>query len=258
MTALSDVVQEADLHKLYLQLDELFKIGSMEGKEGLLYYEALRNRKSSMTKIVDYERIGNSSDYGDLLFEVYLVLIKANLQGFNRLQKKEVFNWIRKVLYGEELSIASLSEQENQSDWDLVEELTNQLAVDKKLVLGDSKEEVYVRTGLLSMYHFLEKPDLGIRFLVKEVLYINEDYFGKIFSRIRNEKFSTYLSNVRVELAKRLWQYDENLKVSQVAELIGFVADGQYFSKVFHKYTGMSPSSYKEYIAEGRKKDKEI
>ena len=62
------------------------------------------------------------------------------------------------------------------------------------------------------------------------------------------QKYSSYLLNFRIELAKRLIWYFPEIKLSQIAEEVGYPADGQYFSKTFRKSVGMSPSEYKDYI----------
>lgn len=35
------------------------------------------------------------------------------------------------------------------------------------------------------------------------------------------------------------------MKISRLAELVGYPLDGQYFSKVFHKVCGVTPTDYR-------------
>ncbi len=56
--------------------------------------------------------------------------------------------------------------------------------------------------------------------------------------------FSKYLTSKRIQKAKELLQ-DEGLSVEQVAEQVGY-RDYFYFTKVFKKSTGMSPSRYRK------------
>ncbi|WP_455716933.1 helix-turn-helix transcriptional regulator [Anaerosporobacter sp.] len=53
-----------------------------------------------------------------------------------------------------------------------------------------------------------------------------------------------YLTEVRMEAAKELLE-DRRVKLSQVALRVGF-RDSGYFSKVFHRYVGVSPRVYRE------------
>lgn len=71
----------------------------------------------------------------------------------------------------------------------------------------------------------------------------NCTYLGKLFKSQTGQHFNTYLDHVRIE--KAMLFLKDGLKVYQVAEKIG-IKDIAYFYKKFKKYTGVSPSSYKE------------
>lgn len=91
----------------------------------------------------------------------------------------------------------------------------------------------------------LEKKELSLRWLAKKLLYMNEDYLGKLFRQETGERFSEYVSRRRVEKAKELLAADPNLRVYEVAERVGFGDNPQYFSQVFRKYAGCSPTEYR-------------
>lgn len=74
----------------------------------------------------------------------------------------------------------------------------------------------------------------------------NEDYFGRVFIRNMHLKFSAYLEQSRIEMAKRLLEYNPDMRIAMLTELIGYPADGQYFSKTFRKVCGMTPTEYRE------------
>ena len=59
-------------------------------------------------------------------------------------------------------------------------------------------------------------------------------------------KFSTYLEEVRIRMAKRLLAYDNDMKIVDLTQLVGYPSDGQYFSKIFRKLCGKTPSEYRE------------
>ncbi len=77
---------------------------------------------------------------------------------------------------------------------------------------------------------------------------LNYDYVRKLFKKETGETPHAYLLRRRMELAANLLsgafanKYS-NYSVSQVAEACGF-SDPLYFSRVFKKYFGMSPSGY--------------
>ena len=86
---------------------------------------------------------------------------------------------------------------------------------------------------------------LSLTWIAKEVLFMNENYLGKLFYKETNEKFSQYVMKIRIEKAKKLLESSTDYKVYEICELTGF-SDPQYFSQAFKKYTGFTPSEYKK------------
>ncbi|MNN49871.1 HTH-type transcriptional regulator YesS [compost metagenome] len=102
----------------------------------------------------------------------------------------------------------------------------------------------------------ISNPDLSLKWIASKLLYMNEDYLGKVISRETGGRFSQYVLNKRMELAQHLIATRSELKVSEISKLVGFSEDAQYFSKVFKKYTGLAPSEYKKTLEEAPKPDK--
>jgi len=100
----------------------------------------------------------------------------------------------------------------------------------------------------------ISNPELSLKWIANELLYLNEDYLGKVFSRETGERFTQYVLNKRMEFARHLIESRSDLKVSDISRMTGFSEDAQYFSKVFKKYTGMTPSDYKRSIEAGSDK----
>ena len=82
--------------------------------------------------------------------------------------------------------------------------------------------------------------------LACDCLFMNEDYFGRLFRKLTGEKFNSYLQHTRILLAQRLMQYQPEMLIQDLARLTGYAEDGQYFSKAFRKETGSSPSEYRK------------
>lgn len=80
-----------------------------------------------------------------------------------------------------------------------------------------------------------------------EHLHISKVYFSQLFSRETGCTFTKYLTNYRMEHARRLLS-TTNDRVYEIAEDCGY-ADVKYFLKVFKKATGMSPQAYRERIS---------
>ncbi|KAA2301353.1 helix-turn-helix transcriptional regulator, partial [Clostridioides difficile] len=77
-------------------------------------------------------------------------------------------------------------------------------------------------------------------------IYMNPDYIGKMFKKETGEKFTNYVLSYRIRKSLELLEQDGNCTVSSLAEQTGFGANWPYFSKMFKKYTGFSPSEYKK------------
>ena len=78
---------------------------------------------------------------------------------------------------------------------------------------------------------------------VAEAVALSPNHFSTIFSQECNTTFIEYLTNVRIENAKRLIRETE-MKGYDIAYECGF-SDPHYFSYIFKKNTGMSPREYK-------------
>lgn len=73
--------------------------------------------------------------------------------------------------------------------------------------------------------------------------YVSREYVSRKFKQEYGINFSDFIGNVRIDKARLLLQ-NPNLKLSQIAEMIGF-HDVKYFSKVFKKQVGLSPKDYR-------------
>jgi two-component system response regulator YesN len=74
-------------------------------------------------------------------------------------------------------------------------------------------------------------------------LKISPYYFGNLFKKTTGISFAQYVTNLRIEKAKELFQ-NPYAKVYEIAQSVGF-EDYTYFSKTFKKVTGSSPSEYR-------------
>ena len=71
---------------------------------------------------------------------------------------------------------------------------------------------------------------------------ISPNYLSQLFSKYNDQGFSDYLNLCKINEGKRLLS-EQNLKVYEVADMLGFES-AFYFSKVFKKVEGISPSEY--------------
>lgn len=82
---------------------------------------------------------------------------------------------------------------------------------------------------------------------ISSLVHLSKNYFASLFKKEVGESFLEYLTRIRIEKAKSLLTGD--LKAGDVGSLVG-IQDPKYFSKVFKKITGVSPSEYRHWIRE--------
>ena len=91
------------------------------------------------------------------------------------------------------------------------------------------------------------EADLSLSGVAHQMLYMNPDYLGKIFKRVTGENFSNYVNRLRIERACEHIRRGGDVKVFELAELFGFGGNSQYFSQVFKKWTGMTPTEFRRF-----------
>ncbi len=77
---------------------------------------------------------------------------------------------------------------------------------------------------------------------VAAVFAISPSYLSQLFSKYNDCGFVEYVNNCKIKEAKKLLD-DSTLKVYEIAEILGFES-AFYFSKVFKKVEGISPTDY--------------
>ncbi len=73
--------------------------------------------------------------------------------------------------------------------------------------------------------------------------FISDSYFSRVFKQQTGKNFIEYVTEYRMEIAKDLLGYS-SMKSNEVGSAVGYT-DQRYFSQIFKKYTGMTPSLYR-------------
>jgi len=89
--------------------------------------------------------------------------------------------------------------------------------------------------------HFSEQITLND---VAEHVYVSPSYLSRMFKKELGINFVDYLNGLRIGKAKELL-VDPKYKTYEVAEIVG-IPDAHYFSRLFKKYEGMSPTEYRD------------
>ena len=131
-----------------------------------------------------------------------------------------------------------------------LEQLKLTLAEKFRGLLMMKPQKLTTITMIRQIYDYVEQhlsdPNLTLKRISEQYLFMNTDYVSKKFQKETGTRFSNYLTEVRIEKAKQLLMSlgnDKN-KIQTVAEQVGCGNNPQYFSQLFKKKTGMTPSAY--------------
>lgn len=79
---------------------------------------------------------------------------------------------------------------------------------------------------------------------IAEYAHYDHYYMCTLFKKHIGKTLNDYITQVRVEKAKELLR-DKNIKLYDITEMVGYI-DPSYFSKIFRKSVGYSPSEFRE------------
>jgi two-component system response regulator YesN len=136
--------------------------------------------------------------------------------------------------------------------------------VTKPLMVSDSYQAAQLAFGLIKEdsgiasssdkalnHHVVENVKKYIKEHITQKLSLNDiaalygispNYLSALFKKYNNCGYSEYITEQKIAKAKRMLTED-NMKVYEVADALGFES-AFYFSKVFKKVAGISPSEY--------------
>lgn len=103
-----------------------------------------------------------------------------------------------------------------------------------RLTVMTAMVEEYIKT------HFMEDISMGE---AARAIGYSEPYFCKMFKQQHGQNFTSYLTDYRINEAKKLLE-KPNVIVKEVGARVGY-GDSNYFTKVFKRLEGMNPSEYR-------------
>jgi two-component system response regulator YesN len=124
-------------------------------------------------------------------------------------------------------------------------ELAREIAPEAAEEVREAQEaqgNAFVRKAVAYMErHYQEDISLSA---VAEAIGLSPNYLSTLFTRTQKARFVDQLNKIRIERACDYFQ-DAGNRTGEVAYKVGF-RDEKYFSNVFKKLTGLSPSEYKK------------
>ena len=110
------------------------------------------------------------------------------------------------------------------------------------------KEEENIHEIITKAKHYIREnltDELSVS-NIAENLYVTPNYFSRLFKRVTGEGCNEYIVRKRIEEAKSLLEMT-TIKTGKIAMMVGY-RDTNYFSLAFKKYTGKSPTKYRDDI----------
>jgi len=114
--------------------------------------------------------------------------------------------------------------------------------IDDVIPLMASSENPVVNKAIeYTSSHYMEL--MGLR-EASECCGVTESHLSRTFRECTGMNYLQYLNAVRINMASKLL-VEEDLQIADIAHRCGFPTAG-YFSKMFRKFSGMTPKEYRE------------
>jgi two-component system response regulator YesN len=184
----------------------------------------------SFSAIVSDSQVSREQAY-DLCFQIaYLITGTPNT---GEIVLKEVFGY-QNSLYESILNLTTMAELHNWL-------ISLERSIFRRLSRNEEQKNhrLIIKAKKYIMDHY--QGELGLN-EVAAVINLSPGYFSTLFRQETGNCFTDYVTEIKIGQAKKLLLESE-YKVYEIAALLGY-QNAYYFSKVFKKVTGMTPSEY--------------
>lgn len=195
------------------------------GKDNVLLGTIIGNHVLLLIKDIEFDRLIKLLNSIKINFKNYYeVNMSAGISDVGS------FDDIPTMYKKAQLSVKEIPEKAAQEDYKVIVEKQSKLVNTIKKYVNEN----------------IENSELSLKWLASKYIFMNVGYLSKVFNKKTGEKFAHYLMRVRMERAMELIEKSDEDKVYEVAEKVGLGDNPQYFSQLFKKFTGYSPSEYKK------------
>lgn len=239
--------------KLFLGKNKIITMDSLETMENYVYKFDFSKLQQlvNILKSSDKEKIISSIE--DIFMEIskynngnrgYCLNICLQLILTASRQLMELKITINEKRFNEEESWKHLLELETLQDMKLF--ITEYfLTVSRFIEETRNKKSRNVIDQIKDVIHKGFSNNITVNEIAKEV-FLSTTYLCMIFKQETGQTVNDYVTKVRIEKAKELL-IDPKNKLYDICYQIGYTEPG-YFSKIFKKHTGLSPTEYREKI----------
>lgn len=222
----------AELSVLFRQAQELLQLNMDENEPALLRPSRNAALPETVNEIFDLEALRQTGSYEELLQELAFSFAKMEAKDYRPQQRQKLCELAWKLLLEDKAA-----PEDSLPAW--ADALT--------AAWNHPQPDARSREIFLAIYENLPEPEFSLQTIAQQRLFMSEDHLRRIFSQMTGNRFSAYLEHCRITQARRLLEFQPDMKISRLAELVGYPLDGQYFSKVFRKICGVTPTEYRNH-----------
>lgn len=222
----------AELSVLFRQAQELLQLNMDENEPALLRPSRNAALPETVNEIFDLEALRQTGSYEELLQELAFSFAKMEAKDYRPQQRQKLCELAWKLLFEDKAA-----PEDSLPAW--ADALT--------AAWNHPQPDARSREIFLAIYENLPEPEFSLQTIAQQRLFMSEDHLRRIFSQMTGNRFSAYLEHCRITQARRLLEFQPDMKISRLAELSGYPLDGQYFSKVFRKICGVTPTEYRNH-----------
>ena len=222
----------AELSVLFRQAQELLQLNMDENEPALLRPSRNAALPETVNEIFDLEALRQTGSYEELLQELAFSFAKMEAKDYRPQQRQKLCELAWKLLFEDKAA-----PEDSLPAW--ADALT--------AAWNHPQPDARSREIFLAIYENLPEPEFSLQTIAQQRLFMSEDHLRRIFSQMTGNRFSAYLEHCRITQARRLLEFQPDMKISRLAELVGYPLDGQYFSKVFRKICGVTQTEYRNH-----------
>ncbi|NIK76733.1 two-component system response regulator YesN [Paenibacillus castaneae] len=127
-----------------------------------------------------------------------------------------------------------------------IKQYVTQFLIGLKEVLSHNQKESHRSIIKKTIHHMEQECQFASLQSVAQKVYMTPTYLSLLFKLNTGKTFIEHLTDIRIDKAKDMLR-STHFKNYEVAEKVGY-QDPRYFSQIFKKKVGLSPSEYRESI----------
>lgn len=174
-------------------------------------------------------RLTHSNDAKNICSQIYYICARVLLKKHLASPPPDSLNQIRQAS-----DIFSLEH--------CVRELTD---ASFQMLRGEQNTQNTLISGAVQYIHAHLSEPLSLEML-SEQLHVSPSHLSRTFKKVYQESLTEYINKARITQAKEYLKNTDRMTY-EIAELIGY-KDATYFSSIFKKYTGFSPTEYRQHL----------